>query len=204
MGRWQLVQAMLMFAGAPLYVAIALIAVLLARASPTPGPNHATFALALAWPLALYAPKLLGYAETLLFASRRAAYGGALRFSAGAATEIVFTLLLDAPSYVSKTLALLRLATGAKPGWLPQNRSDRGVGWAEALRLYWPHTLLGLITFAALLHATPAGALLALPFAGGLLVVIPFCVLTSAPGVSQWLRRHRIAALPEELSSPPS
>ncbi len=202
MGRWQLVQAMLLFAGAPLYVAIYLMAVGLAAAASAAGPGPATLAVAIAWPLALYAPKLLGYTEILLFPARRAAYGGADRFVVGALIEIVFTLLLDAPAYVSKTLALLRLLLGGQPGWLPQNRSDRGVAWHEALRLFWPHTLLGMMTFSVLLHAGAAYALLALPFAGGLLTVVPFCVLTSGPTVSRWLASRRIAAMPEELTPP--
>lgn len=200
MGRWQLVQAMLMFAGAPLYVAIYLMAVALALGGGEPG--RATLLLALLWPLALYAPKLLGYIETLLFPARRRAYGGAARFALGALAEIVFTLLLDAVSYVSKTQALIRLALGARPGWLPQARADRGVGWAEALRLYWPHTALGIATFAPLLATAPGIALLAVPYAGGLLLAVPLCVLTSAPAVSTWLRDHGIAAFPEELSQP--
>ena len=34
-----------------------------------------------------------------------------------------------------------------------------------------------------------------------LLTAIPFCVLTADPRVSAWLRRHRVAAIPEEFSS---
>ena len=39
----------------------------------------------------------------------------------------------------------------------------------------------------------------ALPFAGGLLVAIPFCVMTSSPRLSARLRRRGIAAVPEEI-----
>ena len=202
MGRWQLLQAMLMFAGAPLYVAIYVMAVVLAVAQPEAGIGEATMLLAVLWPLALYAPKLLGYLETMLFPTRRQAYGGARRFAAGAAVEIVFTLLLDAVSYVSQTQALLRLALGAKPGWLPQARRDRGVAWAEALRLYWPHTALGVASFGALLIANPWFALVALPFAGGLLAAVPLCVLTSSPLVSRWLCARGVAAFPEEINRP--
>jgi membrane glycosyltransferase len=203
MGRWQLVQAMLLFAGAPLYLAMFLLALPAAWQAPADYPRGPLLALAIAWPLALYAPKLLGYAETLAFPARRAAYGGAARLVLGAAAEIVFTLLLDAPSYVSKTLAMLRLALGRRPGWQPQNRADRGVSWAEAARLFWPHSLIGALAFATLWHAAPAMALLALPFAGGLLTSIPLCVLTAAPGFSGWLRAHGIAAMPEELGRDP-
>ncbi len=196
MGRWQLLQAMLLFAGAPLYALMFLLAVALAGHG---GSRGALVSFALAWALTLYAPKLLGYLETLLFPTRRAAYGGGWRFLAGALAETLFTLLLDAPSYISKSLALLRLILGAKPGWLPQNRSARGVAWGEAARLFWPHTLIGVVTFAALLRADPGLAFLAFPFAGGLLLVIPFCVLTASPRVSAWLRARGVCAMPEEV-----
>ncbi len=199
MGRWQLFQAMLMFAAAPLHVAMFVLACIAAQTAPADYPREALLGLALAWPLALYAPKLLGYLETLLFRDRRARYGGGGRFAAGAGVEFAFMLLLDATSNVAKTLAMGRLLLGAKAGWLPQNRSDRGVGWGEAARLVWPHTLLGVVCFAALAWASPAMALLALPFAGGLLVAVPFCVATSGPVLSLWLVRRGIGAMPEEL-----
>ncbi|WP_264716473.1 glucans biosynthesis glucosyltransferase MdoH [Limobrevibacterium gyesilva] len=201
MGRWQLMQAILLFAGAPLYNAmLALAAIAAATGDTADFPRGRLLALALAWTLILYAPKLLGYAETLIFRARSARYGGRARFAAGAAAEFAFTLLLDALSYPTKTLAMLRLALGARPGWLPQNRSDRGVGWAEAARMFWPHTLFGTAVFALLAWSSWPMALWALPFAGGLLVSVPFCVATSDPRLSAWLRRRRIAATPEELA----
>jgi membrane glycosyltransferase len=204
MGRWQLVQAILLFTGAPLYVAmLALAALSVAMGGGAAVGRGLLFALALAWTLAIYSPKLLGYAEVLLSGDRRARYGGAGRFLAGAAAEFVFTLLLDAVSQVHKTLAMIRLALGARPGWLPQNRSVRGVSWGEAVRMFWPHTLFGVAVFGAFASAPGAAVLWALPFAGGLLVAIPFCVLSADPRVSAWLRARAIAAVPEEGTAPP-
>jgi membrane glycosyltransferase len=200
MGRWQLVQAILMFLGAPLYVAIlALAAVLAATGAAQEVPRGLLAAMAVAWVGSLYAPKLLGYLEVMLFRARRARYGGAVRFAAGAALEFVFMLLMDPVAQVHKTLAMLRLALGRKAAWLPQNRSDRGVGWAEAAHMFWPHTLAGIAVFAGFGAGGWPAVLWALPFAGGLLVAIPFCVATADPGVSAWLRRHGIAAVPEEV-----
>ena len=73
------------------------------------------------------------------------------------------------------------------------------MAWSEATRLFWPHTLIGVITFAALLRADPGLAFLAFPFAGGLLLVIPFCVLTASPRASAWLRARGVCAMPEEV-----
>ena len=199
MGRWQLLQAMLLFTGAPLHVAmLALAALSVATGGAAEVPDGRLAALIAAYVGALYAPKLLGYAQVLLTPAARARYGGGRRFALGAAAEIAFTLLLDAPAQVSKTLAMARLALGQTSGWPAQNRSARGVAWREAARLFWPHTLFGIAVFAALAAGSWGAALWAVPFAGGLLVAIPFCVLTADPAVSRALRRARLAAIPEE------
>ena len=198
MGRWQLVQAMLLFAGAPAYTAILLLAALsAATGGGADTPRGALAALTIAWPLALYAPKLLAYAQVLL--NDRARYGGAWRFAAGVLAETIFTLLLDAVATIHKTLAMASLALGVRPGWLSQNRADRAVSWPEAARMFWPHTLIGLTAFAGFAASSWAMVLWALPWAIGLPLAIPFCVVTARPDFSEWLAQHRVAAIPEEL-----
>lgn len=198
MGRWQLLQAILLFAGAPLYVAMFLLAALLAALGETITPGPAAWAL-LAWLTALYLPKLAGYAQVLLQAPERARYGGGVRFALGAALEFFFTLQLDAISAVSKTLAMARLALGRRAGWAPQNRADRGVSWWEAARMLWPQTLIGIVGFAGLAHAGWVPVRWSIPLAGGLLAAVALCVLISNPRLGGWLQRRGIAAIPEEI-----
>lgn len=202
MGRWQLAQAILLFAGAPLYTAMFLLATILAALGATV-PRDAAACAILAWALALYAPKLLGYLEVLLKPTERARYGGGIRFAVSAGVEIIFTLLLDAIGAVSKTLAILRLMLGIRAGWAPQNRADRGVGWWEAARMLWPQTMLGALCFAGLVSAGWAPVLWAAPLAGGLLLAIPLCVFTADPRLGAWLQRKRLAAIPEEVGATP-
>jgi membrane glycosyltransferase len=202
MGRWQLCQAILMFLGAPLYVAFLLAAATAAATDTTsPFPAGWALALALAWAGTLYAPKLLGYAEVALSPEKRARYGGLVRFARGALAEFGFSLLLDAIGVTAKTGAMLRLVFGRPAGWSPQNRADRGVAWGEAGRLLWPHTALGTLAFAGFASAGWAAVLWALPLAGGLLVAIPLCVFTADPRFGRWLREQQIAAIPEEHPS---
>ena len=127
-------------------------------------------------------------------------YGGRARVLGGAALEVVFTLLLAPVSVVNKSRFLLALLLGARTGWRPQNRADRGVGWADAARLLWWHSALGVLAFAVLAATAPWAIPLFLVWGGGLLVAIPFCVLTAAPGFGRWLVAHRLAATPEELA----
>ncbi len=199
MGRCQLGLAVLLFSGAPLYL-LFLLAAALAAATDAASPFPAEPALHLTggWLCALYAPKLLGYLEIALSPDKRERYGGLVRFTAGALAEFAFTLMLDAISAVAKTGAMLRIAFGMRAAWMPQNRAARSITWSEASRLLWRQTLIGLLVFVCFGSAGWVQILWALPFAGGLLFAIPFCVVTADERLGNWLRDQQIAALPEE------
>lgn len=202
MGRWQLAQAMLMFAVAPALTAILALTTLLAAT----GAHAATtrlLPLLLAATLAVHSPKLLGYTEILLSARRAARYGGRQRFALGAAAEILFTTLLDPITAFHRSWTMARHALGARPGWPPQNRGARGVGWGEALGRFWPHTLFGLAVFALLAHASWSAVLWALPFAGGLLLAAPLAVATSSQRLAAALQSHHLTQIPEEAAPAP-
>ncbi len=200
MGRWQLIQAILLFGCTPFYL-IFLFAAAWAAASDTvsPFPAGPALVLTLLWTGGLYAPKLLGYLEVLLSADKRIRYGGARRMLAGMALETVFILLMDAINTWAKTIATARIVLGMRGSWTPQNRGDRGVSWSEAARLLWPQSVAGAVVFACFAKAGWLAVVWAAPLAGGMLMAIPFCVITSDPKAGAWLRTRRLAAIPEEF-----
>jgi len=200
MGRWQLLQAILLFAQTPLWIGVLVFATLNAAAGGGAAtPSGALFAaMAASW-VALYAVKLGGYLEVLASPAQAARYGGRGAFAGGAGAELGFTALFDPISMVNKARFLVGLAFGQRrAGWAAQNRAARGVAWVDAARLLWPHTLFGGAILVMLLATAPAAVPWALPWIAGLLLAIPFCVLTAAPGVSAWLRARGVAAIPEE------
>ena len=201
MGRWQLAQAMLLFLCAPLWLGMVLAAIgnALAGGGATT-PMDALAALVLATWVCNAAPRFCGYAELMIRPDRAAPYGGRAAVLRGAVAEIAFSLLMEPISLINKSIALGRLALGARDGWAPQNRTDRGVAWGDAARLLLPHTLFGLGCLLVLASVSPGAALLSLPFLAGSVLAIPLCVWTASPGLSAWLVRHRIAATPEELA----
>ncbi len=202
MARWQLVQAILLFLGAPLWCAI----LLLAAANALTGGGASTPTLALVALLAAtwachYAAKLAGYAEMLAKPALAARYGGRAAAARGAAAEILFTTLMEPARLMAQSLFLLALPFGLKVGWVPQNRADRGVSWADAARQFWPPTLAGLALTIAFAAASPLALLLAAPVLVSLLLAIPFAVVTADAGFSARLRAARLCALPEELGA---
>jgi membrane glycosyltransferase len=200
MGRCQLLLAIVLFGANPFYLVFLGGAGLAAATdSVSAFPFWPALALTLGWMGGLYAPKLLGYLETLLSPRKRARYGGGWRLLRGAMTETCFTLLYDAIGTISKTVATLRVLVGAQGEWAPQNRTDRGVTWGEAARLLWPQTLIGIAAMLAFASNGWVALLWSLPLIGGLPLSIPFCVLTSNPDLGAWMRRRGLAATPEEV-----
>ena len=174
MARWQLMQAILLFLGAPLWCAILVLA---AGNAMTGGgattPTGALVALLAATWACHYAAKLAGYAEVLLKPALADRYGGRAAFARGAAAEIAFTTLMEPARLMAQTLFLIALPFGLKVGWTAQNRADRGVSWVDAARQFWPPTLAGLVLTWLFAMVSPLALLLALPVLASLLLAIP-------------------------------
>lgn len=201
MGRLQLLQAILLFLGAPLHVAILLLAALNGLAGGgAETPMGALAVAVLAHWLCYFAPKLAGYAQALIQRRVAARYGGRAALLRGALAELLFMQLFEPLSTLNKAMFLALLPFGRRTGWAPQNRADRGVAWSDAVRMLWPHTAIGIALTTAFAMISWPALLLALPFTLGMVLAVPLCVLSADPRLSAWLRVRRIAATPEELS----
>jgi membrane glycosyltransferase len=202
MGRLQLLQAILLFLGAPLYALLLLLAA--SNGITGGGAETPMGVLALAifaqW-LCYFSPRLAGYAQALIQRRVAARYGGRAAFARGAMAELLFMQLFEPLSTLNKALFLATLPFGRRASWLPQNRADRGIAWADAARLLWPHTLVGLAVTLAFATVSLAALLVALPFTLGMVLAIPLCVWSADPRLSAWLRARRIAATPEEIAA---
>jgi membrane glycosyltransferase len=113
--------------------------------------------------------------------------------------------MLSPIMWVCHTMSFVGLLFGRVIGWGAQRRDDHAIGWSMAFAKLWPQTLLGSVLVAALAVAQPS----ALPYvfvliAGGLLLAVPLCVLTSRPSVGLALQRLGIGRLPEETAPPPA
>jgi membrane glycosyltransferase len=114
----------------------------------------------------------------------------------------VFFLLLSPIMWFSHTLFLVGLPFGKVVGWIGQVRDDHTVPWLNAFQQFWPHTLLGLGSVAALAVSHPSGIPYALLIAGGPLLSIPLAVITAKPWLGAMLARIGIGRLPEETAPP--
>jgi len=179
-GRFQMFQAILHYLLAPLWFALLPLAVLNAALDAEGTPRGALVALLLLGYAALHMPRLAGHAANLAAAPP----GTRMATLRLALADTAFLLLFDPIIAFHNTKTVLSHALGLPhAGWPTQNREERRLGWGEAARFLWPHTLAGLAILAALAASGSPFALAAgLPFAAGLVLAIPFGVLTSDPG----------------------
>ncbi|MFK8250437.1 glucans biosynthesis glucosyltransferase MdoH [Ancylobacter terrae] len=206
--RVQLGLAILMFLASPVFLAIwalLLVQALIHRAGAEPwlSPDAAAWLLAVVAAI-IFMPKLASAADVL---SRRAAsrgFGGAGRFVAGFCAETVFALLVTPIAAMSHTLTIAGLLLRRGVGWGAQARDTHRVGWGEAARRFWPHTLAGGIAASGLAGLSPLAPLYAAPIYLGLLLAVPLAVVTASPALGRWMAAMGLCAIPEEVTPPPT
>jgi membrane glycosyltransferase len=203
--RYQLVFAILMFAGSPAWIALLVLGTLAAAAAPAPAEFiRADFGIAAfaATMVMWLSPKLATFIDVLTRAKERFAFGGTWRFLASAAAETVFSLLLAPIMWFGHTLFLARLPFHRTVAWTAQVRDDHAVPLGLACRALWIYTLTGVGVIVVLALTHPSAIPYALPLAAGLALSIPLAVLTASRAVSGALMRLGIGRLPEETAAP--
>ena len=203
--RFQLIWAIMMFAGLPAWTAI----IALAALKPFDSDAGAVFPAASAGAfygvfLTIFlAPKLAGYLDIATTRGELARYGGGWRLVVGALAEIVFSFLLAAIVSFRTSVFMIGLLFGKTIGWGSQARDAQAVDFATAAAALWPQLLFGLTLFAIALGGAPALALWSLPLTIGYLVGVPFAMLTASPQAGGLARRAGLCAIPEEYATPP-
>lgn len=203
--RYQLAWAVLMFIGVPAWIVLfGLLPFVAADAETVPDfPVGSAVALSLTLLAMNLAPKLSAALNVMLTPGEVRRFGGGARFALGAGLELLFSVFLSAATSLRTMLFMIGLLFGRSNGWTTQLRDSGELPWAEAASRFWPHALFGVILSFAFAIFAPHVLFWSLPLAFCFLAAIPFAVLTASPAVGDFLRRHGIAAIPEDVAPPP-
>jgi membrane glycosyltransferase len=203
--RFQLLWAILMFLGIPAWtVMIAALPFAASQAlAQSDFPVASAKAIYIVFLLMYLSPKIAGLIDAATTPGEVGRFGGALRFGFSAALEIVFAFLQGAVSTIRTSLFMLGLPLGKSVVWGGQRRDSAGVTWRAAAEALWPQLVFGAAVCGALYAVSPVTLLWSLPLTAGYLLAIPFTVVTAAPGVGRFMRRHGIAGIPEDFNPPP-
>jgi membrane glycosyltransferase len=173
LGRFQMVQAMAHYLLGPVWFAMLPLAALNAASGGAEGtPRGALLLLLVLSYAALHAPRLIGHLI------ERTPPWDVLRESA-------FLLLFESLMAFAKTMTIIAALAGRRsPGWPAQRRDGRRLGWGEAAARLWPHSLAGAVILGLLIASGSGFAVLVgLPAVAGMVLAVPFCVLTARPNL---------------------
>lgn len=203
--RFQLIWAIMMFAGLPAWTVIIALAALKPFDGEGPGsfPAGSAIAFYIVYLTMFLAPKLAGYIDICATRGELARYGGGLRFFIGALTEIVFSFLLAAAVTFRTSLSMLGFMIGKTIGWGGQTRDAQSIDLRTAQAALWPQTAFGLIVYGVMIATAPLLALWSMPLTAGYLLAIPFAIATAAPRLGAWARKTGLCAIPEDIAAPP-
>ncbi len=147
-------------------------------------------------------PKLMGMLDVVFTPGAMARYGGPLRFLASSLTEITFSIMLSPIAAVRLSIFMLSLPFGRSVIWSGQQRDVHRLSWITALKGLWPQTLFGAAIFALLSWKAPGVLYWAAPLLSGLILAVPFAVLTASPRVGEFMARMGLCGIPEERVVP--
>jgi len=204
MGRFQLINAIMMYLGGPLWLLMlaAGLGLALVRTgdvvSASPFPTALSFGLYFGMLGIGFAPRLLGVLDILLRPRQWARYGGALRLIAGSLADALFTLLIGPAMMIAQARFVFGLALGRRVTWEAQKREGQRVSLREAWRGLWPQMVFGLLLAGTLAIVNPGSLPWAAPTLAACLFAVPFTCATAGARSSRWMVRHRLCAIPDE------
>ena len=203
LGRFQIVMGIFMYLASFAWTAMIVLSALKVF-DPEIGPKEVKLGIGLfAFSFFLsIAPKLAGMLDVAFTPGGIARYGGLLRFFAGSLTEIVFSIMLAPIEAIRLTIFMVSLAFGRSVIWSGQQRDAYGLSWTTAFNGLWPQTLFGFALLALFSWKAPGVLVWAAPLLSGLVLAVPFAVLTASPRFGQLLARIGLCAIPEERETP--
>ncbi len=204
MGRFQLLSAIMMYLGAPLWVLMLAAGLVWALLGSAVGGGHSPAALGFAMYFGMFgigfAPRLLGVLDVLVQPEQRRRYGGTSRLLAGGLADAVFSILLGPLMMIAQALFVAGLFFGRRVAWEAQNRKGRRLPISEAARGLMPQMLFGALFAVGLAALVPGALLWAAPTLAACALAVPFACLTAGGGLGRWMVRHRLCAVPDEYA----
>jgi membrane glycosyltransferase len=150
----------------------------------------------------LFMPKLFSIVLILFKSGQARKYGGVLKLTASLLLEVLLSALFAPVRMLFHSKFVFITLLGRQVGWGPQQRSDLGTGWREAIRFHGSGTLLGLIWAAALFFINRSFFWWNSPIFIPLILSIPLSVWSSRASVGNAFRRFGLLLIPEEIDQP--
>lgn len=168
-------------------------------------PETYTFELAsvmIATLVMLFLPKLLALALLLVDGRIRRGHGGLLGATCSVLLEILFSVLLAPVMMLFQSKFVFATLARRNVGWPAQQRDDHATRLFEALAAHLDQTLIGALVGLWAWWQVPDFFWWFTPVLAGLLLAVPFSMLTSRVDLGAWAARCGLFRTPEEHDRP--
>ncbi len=152
--------------------------------------------------IVLMLPKFLSLIDLARNPTRRRAFGGLARASAGVVGETVFSTLHAPLQMLWHTRFVITNLLGGGVGWSAQKRAADGTSWWYALQRHWGHTMIGLIWGIFMWRLETELFWWFTPVLAGMALSIPLSVFTSRRHLGARARALGLFLSPEEIAPP--
>lgn len=150
----------------------------------------------------LFMPKLLSVLIVLFKKGEAKRFGGASRLFASLLVEVLFSALLAPIRMLFHSKFVFITLLGRQVGWGPQQRSDQGTGWREAVRFHGTGVLLAVVWGTTLFMFNRSFFWWNIPVLVPLLLAVPLSVWSSRADLGRALRKMGLLVIPEETEPP--
>jgi membrane glycosyltransferase len=132
-----------------------------------------------------------------------AGFGGRGKFTLSVLVETVAATLLAPVLAFLQSHFVIGILLGKNIKWDAQDRGEAQTTMGEAVRRFWPSTLLGVVWTVLLLEEAPKLFWWFSPVLAGFLLTIPISVWSSRVSLGEWARKAGLFLTPEEADPPP-
>ncbi|HEX9910353.1 MAG TPA: glucans biosynthesis glucosyltransferase MdoH, partial [Desulfatiglandales bacterium] len=150
----------------------------------------------------LFMPKLFSILLIMFKKGQVRQYGGSLKLFVSLGLEVFLSALFAPVRMLFHSKFVFITLLGRQVGWGPQQRSDLGTGWLEAVRFHGVGTLLALIWAATLFVINRSFFWWNSPIFIPLILSIPLSVWSSRASVGRSFRMLGLLLTPEEVEQP--
>lgn len=151
----------------------------------------------------LFMPKLFSVLLILLKKGQVAQYGGRVRLLLSMGIEVFLSALFAPVRMLFHSKFVFITLLGRQVSWGPQQRSDLGTPWLEAIRFHGFGTLLAIVWAATLFVLNRSFFWWNSPIFIPVILSIPLSVWSSRASVGRSFRRLGLLLIPEEVNQPP-
>lgn len=204
MSRFHFFTGILAYSSSLVWAAFLVLSALLVAVRPDASlPSASGLTLLGVVGLLLVLPRLLSVALVATDPTQAEGFGGMLRVMASALFEFLTSVIAAPILMVFHSLFVANTLTGTRVEWNAQDRTTRGVSWADAWSLTWWVTALGVAVVLVAAVVSPWLLAWLTPIVFGLCLSTPFVVGVSSSRLGRWVAAAGLLQTPEESQPPP-